>query len=126
MEQPIRVVVANQPRLMRELVLETIVEEPDIETVAEVQNEVTIVEVVEKTHPDFLIIALDKSDKRPPLCDILLRRYPEMKILAIAPERNSSMLFWTSFDIIHDSPAESSEAGILNALRRKGQLAGGG
>jgi hypothetical protein len=34
--QPIRVVVANQPRLMRELVLETILEQPDIEIVAEI------------------------------------------------------------------------------------------
>ncbi len=39
MTQPIRVVVANQPRLMRELVLETILEQPDIEIVAEIQNE---------------------------------------------------------------------------------------
>lgn len=125
MSQPIRVVVANQPRLMRELVLETVAEEPDIEIVAEVQNEAEIVQVVEGTHPDFLIIALDESNQRPPLCDILLRRYPEMKILAIAPERNSSMLFWASSEI-HESPAESSEAGILDTLRCKGQLAGGG
>ena len=31
MTQPIRVVVANRPRLMRELVLETIRDQPDIE-----------------------------------------------------------------------------------------------
>ena len=39
MTQPIRVVVANRPRLMRELVLETIIDQPDIEIVAEIQNE---------------------------------------------------------------------------------------
>jgi len=110
---------------MRELVLETINEQSGIEIIAEIENESAIAEAVDATHPDCLIITLDESDKRPPLCDILLRRYPEMKILAVAPERNSSMFFWASFDI-HESPAESSEAGILNALRRKGQLAGGG
>ena len=125
MDNVIRVVVANQPRLMRELVLETINEQSGIEIIAEIENESAIAEAVDATHPDCLIITLDESDKRPPLCDILLRRYPEMKILAVAPERNSSMFFWASFDI-HESPAESSEAGILNALRRKGQLAGGG
>ncbi len=67
MTQPIRVVVANRPRLMRELVLETIIEQPDIEVVAEIQNEEEIVSVVEGTHPDFLIIALDESNQRPPL-----------------------------------------------------------
>jgi hypothetical protein len=124
MDQPIRVVVANQPRLMRELVLQTIVEDPDIEILAEVQNEQEIGTVVDKTHPDFLILALDDSNHRPPLCDILLRRYPEMKILALAPERNSSTFISASLDI-RESPVESSEAGILNALHYKSQYTGG-
>ena len=121
MTQPIRVVVANQPRLMRELVLETITEQPDIEIVAEIQNEDEIIDAVEGTHPDFLIIALDKSDRRPPLCETLLRRYPGMKILALAAERNSSIFFWASFDI-HSNQVEASEAGLLNALRSKASM----
>jgi|ERR1700681_3233525 chemotaxis response regulator CheB len=125
MTQPIRVVVANQPRLIRELVLETILEQPDIEVVAEIQDENEIVHIVEGTHPDFLIIALDESNERPPLCDILLRRYPEMKILALAPNRNISTFFWASFDI-HSVPVEASEDGILSTLRRKGQFVIGG
>ncbi|MGA7794415.1 MAG: hypothetical protein WCA19_15385 [Candidatus Acidiferrales bacterium] len=125
MTQHIRVVVANRPRLMRELVVETISEQPDIEIIAEIQDEDKIVDAVEEKHPDFLIIALNESDQRPPLCDILLRRYPEMKILALAPERNSSIFYWGSFDI-HESSVEASEAGILSALRRKGQQIVGG
>ena len=125
MTQHIRVVVANRPRLMRELVVETISEQPDIEIIAEIQDEDKIVDAVEEKHPDFLIIALDESDQRPPLCDILLRRYPEMKILALAPERNSSIFYWGSFDI-HESSVEASEAGILSALRRKGEQIVGG
>ena len=125
MAQHIRVVVANRPRLMRELVVETISEQPDIEILAEIQDEDKIVDAVEEKHPDFLIIALDESDRRPPLCDILLRRYPEMKILALAPERNSSIFYWGSFDI-HESSVEASAAGILSALRRKGEQIVGG
>ncbi len=124
MSQPIRVVVANRPRLMRELVLETIIGHPDIEIVAEIQNEDEISQVVNGTHPDFLIIALDESDQRPSICDDLLRSYPRMKILALAPERNSSIFFWASFDI-HSLPVEASEAGILGTLRGKAQVLGG-
>jgi len=80
-------------RLMRELVLETILEQPDIEIVAEIQNEDEIANAVDGMHPDFLIIALDESGRRPPLCDTLLLRYPKMKILALAPERNVSIFF---------------------------------
>jgi chemotaxis response regulator CheB len=124
MTQPIRVVVANRPRLMRELVLETITEQPDIEIVAEIQNEEEIIGAVEGTHPDFLIIALDESDQRPPLCETLLRRFPGMKILALAPERNSSMFFWATFNI-HSNQVEASEAGLLSTLRSKSQYVGG-
>src|ERR1700730_125953 len=124
MTQPVRVIVANQPRLMRELVLETIAGASDIEVVAEIQNESDIAQIVDGKQPDFLIIALDESNQRPPLCDTLLRRYPEMKILALAPERNNSIFYWASFDI-HSSQVEASEARLLGALRRKSQCVGG-
>lgn len=125
MTQPIRVVVANQPRLMRELVVETISEQPDIEILAEVQNEDDILSAVNEKHPDVLIIALSETNQRPPLCNILFRLYPEMKILALAPERNSSIFYWGSFDI-HESSVEASEAGILSTLRRKSNQVVGG
>jgi chemotaxis response regulator CheB len=119
MSQPIRVMVANHPRLMRELIVQAIIEQPDIEVVGEVKSEGEIVGAVEGTHPDVLIIGLDESNRRPPLCDTLIRRYPEMKILAVAPERNCSVFYWGSFDI-HEIPVEASEAGILSTLRGKG------
>jgi chemotaxis response regulator CheB len=124
MNQPIRVLVANRPRLMRELVLEAMVEQPDIEVVMEIKNEDEIVDAVEGTQPDFLIIALNDSNDRPSLCDTLLRRHPRMKILALAPERNSCIFYWSSFDI-HEVPVEASEAGILGALRSKSAFVGG-
>ena len=124
MTQSIRVVVANRPRLMRELVLESLIDQPDIEVVGEIKGEDEIVDAVERMHPEFLVIALDESNQRPPLCDILLRRYPEMKILALAPERNCSIFYWASFDI-HEGPVEASEVGILNTLRSKGLCVGG-
>ena len=124
MTQPIRVVIANRPRLMRELVLESLIDQPDIEVVGEIKGEDEIVDAVERMHPEFLIIALNESNQRPLLCDTLLRRYPEMKILALAPERNCSIFYWASFDI-HEAPVEASEVGILNTLRSKGLCVGG-
>ncbi len=121
----ISVVVANRPRLMRELVLATIADQPDIEILGEVDNEGDIAHMVEEKQPDFLIIALDESGRRPPLCDSLLRQYPKMKILALNPERNSSIFFWASLDI-HSHPVEASEEGVLNALRKTDtEMAGG-
>ena len=78
---------------MRELVLETIIEQPDMEIVAEIKNEGEILHAVDGTDPDFLVIAPDESGRRPSRCDTLLLRYPKMKILALAPERNVSVFF---------------------------------
>jgi DNA-binding NarL/FixJ family response regulator len=121
--QHIRVAIANRPRLMRDLVASTMADQPDIEVVAEIEDESAIPSVVEETAPEFLIIALDSPDKRPSLCDSLLRQYPAMKILALAPEGNWSVIYWASIDI-HAISFEASEIGILNTLRSNSQISG--
>ena len=60
----VRVLVANHPRLMRELVLATIADQPDIEVVGEVQNEGELAEIVEQVLPDVLILAMDERAYR--------------------------------------------------------------
>ena len=49
MQKPIRVLVANHPRLMRESVLTTFADQPDIEIVGEVADESEISESVNRT-----------------------------------------------------------------------------
>jgi len=117
--QKIRVLVANRPRLMRELVLATIADQPDIEIVGQTQNESEIAELVDTTRPDFLIIALDQTEVRPELCGFLLGRYPGMKVLAVAPQENNSILY-SAFVDIRAKRIENSEQGLLNSLRNPG------
>lgn len=119
--EKIRVLVANRPRLMRELVVATIADQPDIEIVGEIKDDSEIAHMTAESQPDFVIIALDRSDQRPTICDAILGRHPRIKVIALAPERNSSIFFWSVVDI-HSAPIESSEEGILNALRGKGRL----
>ena len=119
--QTIKVLLANRPRLMREMVLATISDQPDIEVVGVLEDEAAILESVEKVHPDFLIVTLEQSEERPRICDVLLDRFPHMCILALAAERNSTIFYWASLDI-RSNRIENSEEGILNALRGR-QLA---
>ena len=119
----VRVLVANRPRMMRELVMATISDQPDIEIVGEVADEDQLVEVVEQVQPDVLILAMDDPEKRVGQCGFLLGRYPQMKILALAPEQNRGTYYWASIDI-RTKPVESSEAGILNAVRERPLLVG--
>ncbi|HEY7616346.1 MAG TPA: hypothetical protein VH744_06050 [Terriglobales bacterium] len=117
----VRVLVANRPRLMRELVLATIADQPDIEIIGEIGNDSEITHRVTESKPDVVIVALDPSSQRPVICDELLIRCPQVKILALAPERNRGIFYWSVAEI-HSAYIESSEEGILNALRGKAHL----
>jgi chemotaxis response regulator CheB len=103
---------------MRELVLATISDQPDIEVVGVLEDEAVILESVEQAHPDFVIVALDESEQRPAICDVLLERFPHLRILALAAERNSTILYWASLSI-RSNQVETSEEGILSALREQ-------
>jgi len=118
MEKAIRVLVANRPRLMRELILTTFADQPDIEIVGEVDEESEISANIKKTLPNFVVIALDHPGKRPALCDELLREHPEVRVIAVAPEKNFVVYYWASLDI-HANDIEASEEGILSAMRNK-------
>lgn len=119
----VRVLVANRPRLMRELVLAVIADQPDIEVIGEVQDEEELIGAVEEARPDVLILALEDADKRVAQCGFLLGQYPQMKIVALAPEQNRGLFYWANVDV-RTKPLESSEAGILSALRDRPSLVG--
>jgi len=116
MPRSVRVLVANRPKLMRELIVSTLMDEPGVEIVGEVADEAEIAEQVREVAPDLLVIALDQPSKRPRLCDELLRDHPALRIIAVASQENCSVFYWASFDI-HSSEIEASEQGILNAVR---------
>lgn len=120
--KPIRVLVANRPRLMRELVMATISDQPDIEIVGEIQEESEISSAVDNTQPDFLIVALERQDRLPDFCQSILQSHPQIKIIAIAPDRNSTVFYWASLRV-QSNQIEASEAGVLSALRGKPQAA---
>jgi len=118
MERVIRVLVANRPRLMREVILATFADQPDFEIVGEVAEESEISEIIKKTLPNFVVIALDHPGRRPRICDELLREHPEVRVIAVAPEKNAIVYYWASLDI-HSNDVEASEEGILSAMRTR-------
>src|SRR5712671_6273155 len=118
MEKSIRVLVAHHPRLMREIVLTTFADQPDIEIVGEVTEESEISESVKRTLPNFVVIALDHPGRRPAICDVLLREHPDVRVIAVAPEKNYIVYYWASLNI-HSNDIEASEEGILSAMRAR-------
>jgi chemotaxis response regulator CheB len=116
-----RVLVANQPKLMRELLVETLAEQSWIEIVGEVSDEIDIFQQVQKTSPDLLVITAEQRDKRPVICDSLLREYPQLRIIAVAPQENYTVCYWASLDI-HSGDIETSAEGLLSAVRNMANI----
>lgn len=112
----IRVVVANRQRLMRELIVASISDQPDIQVVREIEDESRVGETIDETSPDFLIVTLDRNSGLPEFCQVLLQKRPQMKIIAIAPDRNMTVFYWASLQV-KSNEIEATETGVLNALR---------
>lgn len=77
--KPVRVLAANHPRLLRELVMATIADQPGIELVGKGRNESDLADIVEPVQPDVLIVAMNETEKRLGQCGFLLWRHPEMR-----------------------------------------------
>jgi len=112
----IRVLIANHPRLMRELISTTMADQPDIELVGEVGKQQDLAEAVAETRPDVLIIPMDDEKEYREQGGFLLGRYPEMKIIALAPEQNRALLYWAIIDIRSKSPGHSRRRKSLQCM----------
>ena len=121
MTKTLRVLMANRPKLMRELLVEMLQEESWIEIV-EVTQESEIRQVGQDTVPDLLVVTADKPGRRPAICDELLKEFLALRIIAVAPQENYAVCYWASLDI-HAEDIESSEHGFLGAVKKVAQIA---
>lgn len=112
----IRVLIANRPALMREVVRTALAHHGEIDIIGEIEDELDILQALERTKIECLIVTQDEAGRRPAICDEVFERYPRMKILAVSPGGDDSVFYWM-FTEVRLSPIETSEEGVLNALR---------
>ena len=108
----IKIVLANRPRMMREVIKEMIEAQPDMEVVGEVLNPVDLLVAVRETAADAVILGLEDSEE-PGVCSHLLAEYPGVTILALAPDRRTAVIRPGRRMIL-----KPSDARILSALSR--------
>lgn len=107
----IRILLANRPRMTRELLKEIMESQPDMEMVGEVLNPVDLLVAVRETEADAVILALQDSEE-PGLTSHLLAEYPDLTIVGLASNGNTAFVRPGRREI-----ADPTGADILTALR---------
>lgn len=111
----IRILLANRPQMMRELVREMIKRQSDMEVVGEVLNPVDLLVAVRESEADAVILAL-KDSREVGLCSHLLTGYPNLTIVGLTSDGKNAFieqLCPRRVEIV-----DPSEKSILNALRQ--------
>jgi len=118
-EQMIRVLVASPMRALREMLYDTIREEPDIEVIGEVPDEEGILPAAERAKPDCLIVPLGEPASPAPVYSEILAHDPQMRILALGEGSDVAALYWMSEDTreVRCTYIPSSREKLLWALR---------
>jgi DNA-binding NarL/FixJ family response regulator len=115
-QEKIRVLIANSTRIWRDMLYDTIREEPDIEVVGDVSDEDAIGPVTERTNPDCLIVPLDEPGGMPVFTEILAKR-PHVRIVAIGEGSDVIAIYWRSEEgNVRCTYTTASREAILRAL----------
>jgi DNA-binding NarL/FixJ family response regulator len=116
-QEKIRVLIANSTRIWRDMLYDTIREEPDIEVVGDVSEENAIVPATERTNPDCLIVPLDEPGAAMPICTAILAKRPHVRIVAIGEGTDVVEIYWmTEEGDIRRTYTTASREAILRAL----------
>ncbi len=104
--------LANRPRMIREVLRELIERQEDMEVVGEALDPVDILMAVREKEPDAIVLALSGSEE-PGLCSHLLAEYPNLTILGLRSDGKTAFIRPRRIEIV-----EPSEQSILYTLRQ--------
>jgi DNA-binding NarL/FixJ family response regulator len=111
-----RVVVANQPRILRESIATALAVQGEIEVVVGAANAAAILRSVEQHKPDCLILSLEVREANPRICRAVLSQHPQTLILAVGPK--TLTIYWFEV-VVRSARKECSLQSILDLLRTK-------
>lgn len=84
MKEHRRIVLANEPRLLREMLQRVVDKQPDLQVVSEVSDWAELPSTIERTEAQWVILPLLADGKMPAIVDSLLSTSPTLHILAVA------------------------------------------
>jgi chemotaxis response regulator CheB len=95
-QEPIRIILAMETRLLREMLRRAISKSPHMEVVREVSGGTDLPSMVKETKADWVLILLRSDGKLPLAAKRLLEEQPSVSIIALAPDGGEVRLAWAN------------------------------
>ncbi|MCA1553298.1 MAG: hypothetical protein LC737_02865 [Chloroflexi bacterium] len=108
-----RVIVANEPRLFREMLQRAMQDVPGLEVVGEAADFGALERLVEDTGAHWLIVSLDAVGAFPPWVERLLIAHPSLCVLGVADDGSHATIKWVE---IHHQTLEGLSLNQLTAM----------
>ena len=89
--EPIKIVLVDMPRMLREIVSQVVAAQPDMEIVRELEAPTRLTQAVDGIGAEFVIAGGDALT--PDDVDALLETHPRMKVLAVAGDGRDAFLY---------------------------------
>jgi hypothetical protein len=84
--EQLRVILANKPRLLREMLIRVFDRAPDFQPVAEVTDTTNLASAVEQAHAHWVIVSLPRNGKIPDAVGRLASIHPGVGFLGLADD----------------------------------------
>ena len=93
-EQPSRVILAVETRLLREILSRAINRSPYVHIVGEAQDGMDLLSMVRRKGVEWVIMSLQPGSKLPKVAGMLLATQPSVSILGITPDGSRVRMGW--------------------------------
>lgn len=101
---------------MRDMLLDAIRSEPNTVVVAEVSDDTSIPMVCDFTQADCVVVPLEQGGVPTELCNLVLRKHPDMRIIALTATADIAALCWWSGHEVRCTYMSASRENIVKAL----------
>ena len=92
--QPRRIILANRPRLLREMLRRVIDRNPDLEIVGEIHDLTKSSNLIQQTDADWIIVSFSPSEGVPADAKALLHSHPSVSVLAVSRDGSRVRMRW--------------------------------
>ena len=89
-----RVILANGPRLLREMLHRVINKADRLEVVQEIPNHEELPSAIERFDPEWVIISLPYDNSLHGWIDTCMAEYPSVRFIFLSPDNNGIKLKW--------------------------------